>query len=132
MFHASTCFGTCPEINLEINADEKIKIKSLFYKAELLKDDVRSGSFVGQLDNETFEELKKLIIQSRLTTHNINDKELCCDGAIKTIITYHNGKRNYVKTMFEPMILGKLIHFLYEIDTKVNLEKTNMKFKFEQ
>lgn len=132
IFHASTCFGTCPEISLEINANREIKINSVFFKTEFLKDDVRSGNFIGRLDIEVFEELKRLIIQSKLTTFNINDEMLCCDGAIKTIITYHNGKRKFVKTMFEPEVLGKLISFLYEIDTKTNLERSDVVFKFEK
>lgn len=132
IFHASYCFGDCPEINLEINANREIKISSTYFKTELSEDDKRSGNFTGKLDFETFEELKKLIIQSKVITLDLNNKMLCCDGAVKTIIIYYNGKRKFVKEMFVPAILEKLITFLYKIDTKVKLKRSSAVFKFEE
>ena len=136
IFHASTCYGSCPKISLEILSNLDIKISSEFFKNgnEFEKDENRSGNFYGKLDSQTFEKLKKLIIQSKLTSYNINPSKLllCCDGAVKTIIFYNNGKRNYTKAMFEPRLLSELIAFLYEIDTKVNLNKTKETFKFEE
>jgi hypothetical protein len=134
IFHTSTCYGSCPEINLEIDSNRDIKISSAFFKSisEFEKDKNRSGNFIGKLDLKTYEELIKLIIQSKITTLNREDKNLCCDGAVKTIITYFNGKRSYVKEMFEPRVLGELISFLYSIDTKIELKRTSEIFKFEE
>ncbi|OHT47039.1 DUF6438 domain-containing protein [Flavobacterium tructae] len=132
IFHASYCFGDCPEINLEINAKGEIKMNSVFFKTESSRDNDRSGSFKGKLDLQTFEELKKLIIQSKVVTLNLNDEMLCCDGAVKTIIVYFNGKRKFVRAMFTPAILGELISFLYRIDTVVKLEKSSVVFRFDE
>jgi hypothetical protein len=131
IFHASTCFGRCPEINLQISNDRTIRINSRFAKDEFHPDENRSGTFIGQLDPAVFDNLIDLIIQSRITTFDLANQDLCCDGVVKTIIITHNGKRSYVKAMFEPIFLKSLLSFLYEIDQKTPLKRVKENFRFE-
>ncbi|CAM1333015.1 DUF6438 domain-containing protein [Tenacibaculum aestuariivivum] len=136
VFHTSTCFGSCPVIHLEILKDGTFKLDGTYYKNRSYnsKDSERSGNFTGILKNEDLKELNDLIVKSRITTFEDTKKGnmFCCDGAVKTIILYHNGKRNYFKAMFEPRLVQELIGFLYQIDKKVELTRTDEKFEFEK
>lgn len=136
VFHTSTCFGSCPVIHLEILKDGTFKLDGTYYKNRSYnsKDSERSGTFTGKLKDEDLKELNDLIVKSRITTFEDTKKGnmFCCDGAVKTIILYHNGKRNYFKAMFEPRLVQELIGFLYQIDKKVDLTRTDEKFEFEK
>lgn len=133
VLHTSTCYGSCPIIHLQITSDRKIKLNAHFYEfgRSLIEIKELSGNFIGELDAETYDEFINLLIQSRIDTYNITNDQLCCDGSIKTIITYFNNKRHYVKTMFAPKILSNLILFLYDINSKAKLVRTNEIFDFE-
>ncbi|WP_166968108.1 DUF6438 domain-containing protein [Yeosuana marina] len=135
VFHTSTCFGSCPVIHLEILKDGTFKLDGTYYKNRSYnsKDTERSGSFTGILKDEELKELNDLIVKSRITTfEDTKGNMFCCDGAVKTIILYHNGKRNYFKAMFEPRLVQELISFLYQIDKKAELTRTDEKFEFEK
>ncbi len=136
VFHTSSCFGSCPIINLEITSDRNIKINRVHIKngAKSIKDFEKSGNFIGKIPEIAFKKLIELIIKSKITTlkDNENNNTFCCDGAIKTIILYHNKKRNYFKAMFEHEMVKELINFLYQIDGKIELEKVSEEFEFEQ
>jgi len=134
VFHTSACFGSCPEINFMIDSLRNIKINANYfidsYGSKIDKE--KSGNFIGKLDKKTFNELTDLLIKAKISTINITDDSLCCDGTIKTIIVYHNGKRNYIETMFAPRILGELILYLYDLPNKIKLTRTEDKFEFEK
>ena len=136
IFHTSTCFGSCPVIHLEILKDGTFKLDGTYYQSRSYnsKDSIRSGNFTGKIKDEDLKELNDLIVKSRITTFEDTKKEsmFCCDGAVKTIILYHNGNRNYFKAMFEPTLVQELIGFLYQIDKKAELTRTDEKFEFEK
>lgn len=135
LFHTSTCFGSCPVIHLEISSDKSIRFSGNYLKDENFSDidSIRTGNFSGQLSDELFDEMIDLIIKSKITElDQSQDQILCCDGAIKTLILYHNDSRTYYKTMFEPKVLRELISFLYEIDKNVNLTMVEENFAFEK
>ncbi len=134
VFHTSACFGSCPEINFMIDSVRNIKINANYFKdsSGIIIDKEKSGNFIGKLDNQLFNELTDLLIKAKISTINITDDSLCCDGMIKTIIVYHNGKRNYIETMFEPRILGELISYLYDLPNKIKLTRVYDKFEFEK
>jgi hypothetical protein len=133
IFHASGCYGTCPIIDMEISGKEiKLHIVKFDEGSHLMRDTERSGYFTGKLSDEQYKELVSLLVRSKIDEINIDGQMLCCDGAVKTIITYHNGGRNYVKTMFEPRILDELVNFLYKVTDTVSLERTNEIFEFEK
>ena len=135
IFHTSTCFGSCPIIHMEISSDKSIKYSGNYFKDEDFNeiDSARSGNFKGQLADEIYDELYDLIIQSKITELESGQNQiLCCDGAIKTIILYHNGLRKYYQFMFEPKKISELISFLYTMDQKVDLTEVDEKFSFEK
>ncbi len=136
IFHTSTCFGSCPVIHLEILKNGTFKLDGTYYKNRSYnsKDYERSGNFTGKLTEKDLKNLNDLIVKSRITTfEDTKDGNMfCCDGAIKTIILYHNGNRNYFKAMFETRLLRELVSYLYEIDKKAELVKTDEKFEFEK
>ncbi|WP_373057629.1 DUF6438 domain-containing protein [Zunongwangia sp. H14] len=132
IFTASSCFGSCPVIKLKIKANKEIELKTQDYKdgMGMQIDEDKSGNYYGKLNDRVFSELIDLIIKSKIETLNISNEILCCDGAVKTIELYHNGKKNYVQTMFEPRMLRELISFLYTLREKTELFKTDQKFDF--
>lgn len=136
IFHTSACFGSCPVINLELLKNGTFKLNGTYYKGRSRnsKDSERSGNFTGKLTEEDLKELNDLIVKSRITTlEDTKDGNMfCCDGAVKTIILYHNGNRNYFKAMFEPRLVRELMGFLYKIDEKAELTSTDEKFEFEK
>ena len=135
VFHTSTCFGSCPVIHLEILKDGTFKLDGSYYKSRSYnsKDSERSGKFTGKLKDKDLKELNDLIVKSRITTfEDTKGNMFCCDGAVKTIILYHNGNRNYFKAMFEPKLLRELVSFLYEIDKKSELVEAEENFEFEK
>lgn len=137
IYHTSTCFGSCPVINLEILKNGTFKLNGTYYKNRSYdsKDSDRSENFKGKLTEEDLKQLNDLIVKSRITTlEDTKDGNMfCCDGAVKTIILYHNGgNRNYFKAMFAPRLVRELIGFLYKIDEKAELTSTDEKFEFEK
>ena len=119
-------------IQLRINNKREIEFNALFYNQKGMQiDEAKSGSYYGKLDENLYSELIDLIIKSKIESLNITNEILCCDGIIKTIEVYHNGKRNYVKTMFEPRMLQELIEFLSSLKKEYSeLTRTNQHFKF--
>jgi hypothetical protein len=135
IFHSSSCFGSCPIIDLEISSNRKIKLIGNFYIENTKKiDDTRSGSYNGEISKKDYKKLIDIIIKSRITTYKDTDinTTFCCDGSVKTFILYHNGKRKYYRAMISPPLLDELIAFLYTIDKKSNLQRTSEAFEIEK
>ena len=134
IFHTSFCFGTCPTYHLQIDSNKQVKLfaeevyqgKSLF-----LRDSTKMGYFIGEIPDTTFiklaEELQSIGIDT-LKFDGVN----CCDGSVKTIIVYYNGKRKYLKSMFPPKIAENLIDRLNNICRNYNFKRTTEKFKIEE
>jgi hypothetical protein len=136
IFHTTNCFGHCPIYHLEIDSEGNIRLhKEIVYnKIKRRKYEVDSltiGYYQGKLDNSTLEDL----IES-VQTCNLNSLEFdgitCCDGSIKTIIIYFNGKRKFLKSMFPPRIANNLIEKLIELCEIEDLEKIDEKFHIEK
>jgi len=133
IFKASSCFGSCPVIQIRINLNKKIEMNAKYSDKFGIKiDEEKSGSYFGKLNDSLYSELIDLLIKSKIETLNISNEMLCCDGAVKTIEVYHNGKKNYIQTMFEPRMLRELIGFLYSLREKAELTKTNQEFEFKK
>jgi hypothetical protein len=134
VFYKSECFNYCPEINFMIDSHRNIKINAIYFLEPYLIniDKEKSGNFIGKLDNETYNQLIDKLIKAKIGTINITDDPLCCDGTIKRIIVYHNGKRNYIETMFAPRILRELILYLSDLTNQIKLTRTEDKFEFEK
>jgi hypothetical protein len=133
VFHTSMCFGFCPVYHLEIDKDKKI----LLYSERVYKDnnsfDLDSnkvGYFKGLVNDTTFEKLTNEIKAIGIDTIQFNGIT-CCDGSVKTIIFYNNGKRTFLQSMVPPKKVQKLISILYNICETSNVKQTDAKFVIE-
>lgn len=136
IFHTTHCFGHCPIYHLEINKNGQARL----HKEEIYKE-VEKGNFIidtlnigyhsGVLSTQLLTELEHHLKTCNLETLEC-DGPLCCDGSIKTIIVYHNGKRKYLKYMFPPAIVSNLINQLYHICQAADLQKTKIEFTLEE
>ena len=135
IYHTSSCFGNCPTYHLEIlkNGTTKIYAEKVYEKGLPLvssEDSTKSGYFKGKLSLKSITELVNVITD--IGVENLKfDSSTCCDGSVKTIIIYYNGRRKYLKSMFPPENSERLIKYLNEICTENKLTKTNKKFKIE-
>ncbi|OCA80275.1 hypothetical protein BBH99_16055 [Chryseobacterium contaminans] len=121
VYHTTNCYGTCPVIDLEID-----KNGNIYLSGEFLNDKNKSGQFKGKLSDELLNELMYILKTSNLRTWSFPKKE-GHDGAVTTLIVYYNGERKYFKSMFPPTIADQLINFLYGLNEKVSLIRTEEK-----
>jgi len=133
VYHTTNCFGSCPIIDLEIDSERNVYLKGEFYKdgLEFYVDSIKSGQFVGKLNDALYNELIDILQTCNLKTL-VFPEIYCCDAPITTLIIYYNGQRKYLKSMFPPTLADKLIEFLYFVNEKADLAKTNEKRKIEE
>ncbi len=135
IFHTSMCYGYCPSYHLQVDKDKKINLfaeqvyKNVRYQS-YEPDTTKTGYFTGIVADTTFNKLTNELQKIGLDSLEF-DGATCCDGSIKTIIVYYNGKRKYLKSMFPPVKAGKLISILYEICETSKLQRTDERFKIE-
>lgn len=131
MFHTSQCFGACPVYHLEVDGKKNVKlqIEAIFAKG-IQVDSSKTGYYKGTADEAAFNQLVHEIETIGIDTLNFGDAH-CCDGSLKTIIVYRNGKRKFMESMFPPERTNNLIAALYAICEKSKLEKTDEKFVIE-
>jgi hypothetical protein len=133
IFHTTECFGRCPVYDLQVDKLKRVKLHAqvVYEPWDGYEIDSLQGYFTGQLSDQTFGKLIKTIQTCNLRTLKMNDA-LCCDGSVKTIIVYFNGRKKYFKTMFPPVIANELISTLYSICQEDGLVKTSEEFKIEE
>jgi len=132
-YHTSACFGRCPTYHMEISADKKIRLHSetAFHKRDASPDASAVGYFTGTVNDTTF---NKLLLQLRtvgLDTVKFGGPD-CCDGPVKTIIIYYNGKRKYLHAMFPPDHALPLIATLNGIYSTSKFVKSAQPFEIER
>ncbi|MBD3583049.1 DUF6438 domain-containing protein [Flavobacterium selenitireducens] len=124
VFHTTGCFGFCPTYHLEVGAERQLRlhVESAYRPQSSEVDSARIGFYEGTLDEAMFArlmtELKKVKF-AKLQLQNTN----CCDGVLKTIIIYREGRREVIREMFPPKELEALIKVLYEICEVGNLKR---------
>jgi len=126
VYHTTGCLGTCSVIDLEID-----KNRNIYWDGEVLNNKDRSGQFKGQLSEALYDELINILKSTNLKSWSFPKKD-GHDGAVTTLILYYNGERKYFKSMFPPTIAQQLIDFLYGLDKKVNLIRTDKKKTLER
>ena len=135
IFHKTSCFGTCPIIDVEIDNKKNIYFKGEFYKKDIEHfgelDSLNSGIFSGYLTDSIYNELLHLIQSCYLKTLNFKEID-CCDRPITTLIIYYDGKRKYLKSMVPPIIMKKLIDYLNLIYKKAILKPTQELKRLEE
>ena len=115
IFHTSSCFGDCPEIDLEIDSSKNIYLRGSYYEGygATSRED-RSGMFEGTLQDSLYTELILLLQTCNLRTLTF-PQVIGFDGSVVTLIIYFDGQRKYFKSMFPPTIASRLIDYLYSV-----------------
>jgi hypothetical protein len=132
VYHTTRCYGSCPTIDMEINNDKSIYLEGEFYKSRGYgKDSIRTGQFIGKLSDTVFNELVNLLQTCNLRTLTFPEKH-GADAPVTTLIIYYNGQRKYLKSMFPPTVARELINFLYHLNERTNLTRTDEKRTIEE
>jgi len=126
IYHTTFCFGSCPTIDLEIDNDKYIYLSGKFHEgdSEYKIDSLKSGQFKGKLTERLYNELIAILQTTNLRTLEFPEK-IGEDAPVTTLIIYFNGQRKYFKSMFPPTIADRLIKFLYVINQRTELTRTN-------
>jgi hypothetical protein len=88
------------------------------------------GYFTGKVPDTTFNKLKNAFQALGIDTLKFNEIT-CCDGSIKTIIVYYNGKRKVMMSMTPPKASNSLLGLLLTICEQNNLMRSDSTFKIE-
>lgn len=133
IYHTTSCFGSCPTIDLEIKNDKSVYLNGQFYKDNSISemDSIKSGQFFGELNDTLYNELINILQTSNLRTLTFPDTN-GYDAPVTTLIIYYNGQRKYLKSMFPPTIAKKLIVFLYLVNTKADLTRIDKERTIEK
>lgn len=136
IFHTSSCFGTCPVLHLELNADKNFKLyaEGVYFQNTgfpLQPDSSKMGYFTGVVADTLFTSIINEYNKIGMDTLTFNNVE-CCDASIITIIAYYKGKRKYLRSMFPPPATRDFISRLYDVCEKNKMTKSNKKFKIEE
>lgn len=135
IFHTSPCFGACPTYHLEVQSDKglRLHVERVYQKDKgfsMEPDSTKTGYFTGIVSDTTFQKLLTELETVGLDTLELNGPD-CCDGSLKTIIVYYNGKRKFLRSMFPPDNIKGLIAVLYEIAEKSQVRRTDKPFGLE-
>lgn len=130
IFHSSACFGTCPEISLQIDSTGQMLLHRQFYIGKGKKDSLNSGDFKGQLTKEQFQDVLKTLNKTNYETLRVKEV-LCCDMPVRTIIIYCKKKRYYFKSMDYPREADELISFLKQLAITIKLPRYDKQVSLE-
>ena len=128
-FHASTCFGTCPSMSVEINNDG-----TLYYQGRIYAKDF-TGNFIGKLSAKDFYELKKIVNRSQLPALDQKWKQKSRPNdtpRYNYIIELADGSMIEINTNDQHPILDKLSEYFLNIPVIADLVKTNKKHEFAE
>jgi len=128
-FHASTCFGTCPSMSVEINNDGTLYYQGRIYAKEF------TGNFIGKLSAKDFYELKKIVNRSQLPALDQKWKQKSRPNdtpRYNYIIELADGSMIEINTNDQHPILDKLSEYFLNIPEIADLVKTNKKHEFAE
>lgn len=128
-FHASTCFGTCPSISVEIDSDG-----SIFYQGRIYAKEY-TGNFIGKLSPKELYALRKILNRSQLKVldQKWEQKSKPNDTPrYNYIVELKDGRLIEINTNDQHPILDKLSEYFLTIPQLVKLTKTRKKHKFEE
>ena len=135
IYHTSPCFGNCPTYQLEIDSNKNARLfaERVYKKGPPLKreeDLSRTGFFKGKLQDSIFNK-----VSNQLDAAEIDELEFdgvtCCDGSVRTLIVYYNGKKKVLESMFPPDEARNLLKSLDDICRNNSFPKTHGSFKIE-
>jgi len=128
-FHASTCFGTCPSMSVEVNNDGTI-----FYQGRIFTKEYK-GHFTGKLSAKDLYELRKIVNRSQLQALDQKWKQKSKPNdtpRYNYIVEMVNGKIIEINTNDQHPILDKLSEFFINIPEITDLAKAKEKHKFDE
>lgn len=126
VFHTYACYGECPILNIQVDSSRHI-----LWEGEEAGNQRLHGQFKGVVSNSTYDSLVSLLQNCNLRQLEFNPV-LCCDLPLITLIIYYNGQRKYLQSIYPSPLAEDFIHFMYDIDKRVSLTKTDDKFELEE
>lgn len=128
-FHASTCFGTCPSMSVEVRNDGTIYYQGRIYTKEF------TGNFIGKLSAKDFYQLRKIVNRSQLPALDQKWKQKSRPNdtpRYNYIVELSNGEMIEMNTNNQHPILDKLSEYFLSIPEIANLVKTKKKHEFAE
>jgi hypothetical protein len=128
-FHASTCFGTCPSMSVEINRDGTVYYQGRIFTKKF------TGNFIGKLSPKQIYALRKMLNRSQLRVLDQQWKQKTKPNdtpRYNYIVELYGGKIIEINTNDQHPILDKLSEYFLHIPEIIDLEKTNEKHQFEE
>lgn len=129
-FYSSVCNGSCPDITMSIDSRKTVQLIRQIFTRKGVVDQGRSGAFKGELSQRDFDKLIALIREidwDRLDWPSV----MCCDLPVKTIMLGINGQSRNFRSMKWPAEANKLIDFLTQLGTNVELPAYDGPMDFE-
>jgi len=128
-FHASTCFGTCPSMSVEVRNDGTIYYQGRIYAKEY------TGNFIGKLSAKDFYQLRKIVNRSQLPALDQKWKQKSRPNdtpRYNYIVELSNGEMIEINTNDQHPILDKLSEYFLNIPEIADLVKTKKKHEFAE
>ena len=128
-FHASTCFGTCPSMSVEVRNDGIIYYQGRIYAKEF------TGNFIGKLSAKDFYQLRKIVNRSQLPALDQKWKQKSRPNdtpRYNYIVELSNGEMIEMNTNNQHPILDKLSEYFLNIPKMADLVKTKKKHEFAE
>ena len=128
-FHASTCFGTCPSMSVEVRNDGTIYYQGRIYTKEF------TGNFIGKLSAKDFYQLRKIVNRSQLPALDQKWKQKSRPNdtpRYNYIVELSNGEMIEINTNDQHPILDKLSEYFLNIPEIADLVKTKKKHEFAE
>ncbi len=128
-FHASTCFGTCPSMSIEINIDGTVYFQGRMYTYD------HKGNFKGSISKNDTYQLKKILNRSQLADIDKNwvqRSKYNDTPRYNYIIELFDGETIEINTNDQHPLLDKLSKYFMDIPEIANLVRAKMKHKFEK
>jgi len=128
-FHASTCFGTCPSMSVEVRNDGTFYYQGRIYTKEF------TGNFIGKLSAKDFYQLRKIVNRSQLPAldQKWEQKSKPNDTPrYNYIVELSNGEMIEMNTNDQHPILDKLSEYFLNIPEIADLVKTKKKHEFAE
>ncbi len=137
VFHTTRCFGSCPAYHSQIDSNKAFRLFAEYVgntpdiAINLNNPDTsKMGYFTGTVSNTQYAELENELQLIGLDNLHFDGAD-CCDGSVKTIIIYYNGKRKVLKSMRPPREADKLISLLRYITESTSTQRTKKIFLIE-
>ena len=128
-FHASTCFGTCPSMSVEVNHDGTVYYQGRIYTGEF------TGNYIGKLSAKDFYSLRKIVNRSQLKALDQKWKQKSRPNdtpRYNYIVELKDGNIIEMNTNDQHPILDKLSEYLLNIPEITDLVKIKKKHDFAE